>query len=403
MRMTERGTVHMRHGSTGVRIAGVFFAFMLFATGCDFPLPGTDEEPPDVAASEDDAANDDNEQPADPPADDAGEGHDHSEGTGSEDTGEEGTGEEPPEDSGDDAPAPPMNHDLMPEVDESAIPEGAPARRDIDIRQLVDTSPVPVPEHGFRIVCDYSHMNFDDPIVYPGQPDASHLHTFFGNKTTDASSDIDSLMAGDTTCIGGRAGNRSSYWVPAMIDTRTAAPVKPSFFIVYYKSFVEGDRNRIQPVPNNLRMVTGAQDFTATEAADHVSYSGCGSSNDGALPDCSGGGELRMSVQFPACWDGENLDSDDHRGHMAYPSGTGCPDSHPVLLPTITQNVTYQVPAGTNPRQHWRLSSDMYADGQPGGFSGHGDVFLAWADGVAQWFTDNCLLPPASCTVGSEG
>jgi hypothetical protein len=394
----------MRHASTGngARIVGALFVLMLFATGCEIPPLGGGEEPPEVGASEDDATTGD--EPADPADDGTSEEVDHSEHMGGSETSSEDASEDASDDSGDDAPAPSggMNSDLMPEVDESAIPEGAGPRRDIDIRTLVDTTPVGVPDHGFRIVCDYSHMNFDDPIVFPGQSRATHLHTFFGNTTADANSTVDSLMAGDTTCIGGRAGNRSSYWVPAMIDTRSAAPIAPSFYIVYYKSFVSGDRGRIQPVPNNLRMITGSSDFTAAQAPSNVSYSCGGNNGGGALPDCTGPAELKMSVAFPNCWDGENLDSDDHRSHMTYSSGTGCPDSHPELLPTITQNVTYQVPAGTNPRQHWRLSSDMYADSQPGGFSGHGDVFLAWADGVAEWFRDNCVVPAASCTVGSE-
>lgn len=39
---------------------------------------------------------------------------------------------------------------------------------------------------------------------------------------------------------------------------------------------------------------------------------------------------------FPTCWDGVNLDSPDHRSHVAYPesgtleSGGRCPSTHPV-------------------------------------------------------------------------
>ena len=34
--------------------------------------------------------------------------------------------------------------------------------------------------------CLPSHRAPDDPIVYPKQPGASHLHDFFGNETTNA-------------------------------------------------------------------------------------------------------------------------------------------------------------------------------------------------------------------------
>src|SRR6478752_5197313 len=70
----------------------------------------------------------------------------------------------------------------------------------------------------FRIPCAYSHMAYDDPIVFAGSPGASHLHVFFGNTSVDANSTQQSLDAGGSTCRGGTA-NRSAYWMPAMIDT----------------------------------------------------------------------------------------------------------------------------------------------------------------------------------------
>lgn len=47
---------------------------------------------------------------------------------------------------------------------------------------------------------------------------------------------------------------------------------------------------------------------------------------------------LRAEVFFPSCWDGKNLDSANHKDHMAYPSLMDdgvCPDSHPVRLVSI--------------------------------------------------------------------
>ena len=63
-------------------------------------------------------------------------------------------------------------------------------------------------------------MSFDDPIVFPGQPGRSHLHTFFGNTGANADSTAESIRGtGNSTCRGGIA-NRSSYWVPTLIDIR---------------------------------------------------------------------------------------------------------------------------------------------------------------------------------------
>ncbi|MEI6403953.1 MAG: hypothetical protein WCP59_17400, partial [Actinomycetota bacterium] len=42
----------------------------------------------------------------------------------------------------------------------------------------------------FVVECGFSHAGTDDPIVYPGQPGASHEHVFFGNTGTDAASTL---------------------------------------------------------------------------------------------------------------------------------------------------------------------------------------------------------------------
>ncbi len=92
-------------------------------------------------------------------------------------------------------------------------------------------------------------MTFDDPIVYPGQPGRSHLHTFFGNTGTNANSTASSIAnTGNSTCRGGTL-NRSSYWVPAMIDTRTGTPVKPTTSNFYYKTGGRAGPSSVQPMP----------------------------------------------------------------------------------------------------------------------------------------------------------
>ena len=46
-------------------------------------------------------------------------------------------------------------------------------------------------------------------------------------------------------------------------------------------------------------------------------------------------GIMVLSLTFPNCWDGVNLDSADHRSHMSYPVNSRCPASHPVNLPRL--------------------------------------------------------------------
>ena len=51
-----------------------------------------------------------------------------------------------------------------------------------------------------HIECDFHHRKSDDPIVYPRNPGAAHLHLFFGNKSTNAFSTWTSLRRAGTNC-----------------------------------------------------------------------------------------------------------------------------------------------------------------------------------------------------------
>ena len=67
---------------------------------------------------------------------------------------------------------------------------------------------------------------------------------------------------------------------------------------------------------------------------------------------------IRLEIMFPSCWDGKNVDSADHKSHMAYPNlvqdGT-CPDGFPVRLPTLFYEVI------------WSTTSELF-EGRDGEF-----------------------------------
>jgi hypothetical protein len=255
----------------------------------------------------------------------------------------------------------------------------------------------------FRTECEYSHMNFDDPIVFPGQPGAAHLHVYFGNTTIDAHTDVARLgsTSHPSTCSGGGA-NRSAYWVPAMLDA-AGRPLKPERMQVYYKTGYVVGRQNIRSFPQGLRMIAGNAKST-TPQNGILSYD-CARldvvSGNGTIPNCGGGSRFVMSLSFPQCWDGVNLDSANHMSHMAYPRwGSGCPSSHPVALPHIEYRVWYDVPAGSN-TAGWRLSSDT--PGAPAGSSGHGDWANGWDRGINDLWRANCLNTGLDCHLDSLG
>jgi hypothetical protein len=262
----------------------------------------------------------------------------------------------------------------------------------------------------FRVPCAYSHMAFDDPIIFPGKQGASHLHTFFGNRSADFASTTESLLAANaSTCAGGTV-NLSSYWMPAMVNTVTRRALVPTEFMVYYKKGYNGLLNaEITIPPNGLRMI-GGRSATATAITDADFFTVARFSCDGGawqntIPACAAGHQLHTSLDFPNCWDGKNLDSPDHRSHMASTQGQPardgqaewrCPASHPVPIPQITVNTTYTVEAGADASQY-RLASDMYEAGKPGGITHHADVWIAWNEDIKATFVKRCINAGFDC------
>ena len=243
-----------------------------------------------------------------------------------------------------------------------------------------------------RTSCKFAQMRFDDPIVFPGQPGRSHLHAFFGNTGVNAYSTSKTLVeSGNSTCFGG-IGNRSSYWVPAMIDTRTGTPIKPENAGFYYKHGTISGK-LIKVIPDGLRMIAGDASNTDPQGNPHHRFACLGGPNNEnskygpGIGLCDKGSELWMSVFFPQCWDGINLDSPNHKSHMSYPvySGVGdiydCPATHPVAIPHIVFNIIYKT-TSTDDISKWRLSSDNYSSSLPGGYSGHGDYMFGWQKDV---------------------
>src|SRR5207244_9474853 len=59
------------------------------------------------------------------------------------------------------------------------------------------------------------------------------------------------------------------------------------------------------------------------------------------------GSFLRLHVRFPDCWDGQNLDSADHKSHMAYALRGECPSTHPVAVPAVELIYRYPTLGGS--------------------------------------------------------
>jgi hypothetical protein len=303
-----------------------------------------------------------------------------------------------------------------------------PSNFDINSELVPMTIPGSDPAEGegaFRFICGPGQVSYDDPIMYPGQPGKSHLHQFYGNTGANAYSTYDSLRTtGQSTCMSPL--NRSGYWMPAMLDGRGNV-VRPDYVAIYYKRRPLSDPTVTDPtnpqyegkaiaLPNGLRFIFG-WDPTGTSAVRTGSaWFNCDgptavaaryTSIPAAMANCPAGNRFGAVIQAPNCWDGRNLDSADHRSHVAYASYGSwgylkCDAAHPYVIPQFTLGAWYSVAPGDDTSK-WHFSSDEMVPGAVPGYTFHADWFGAWDNTIMAMWMDNCINKNLSCSGGELG
>lgn len=241
----------------------------------------------------------------------------------------------------------------------------------------------------FKVTCGYSHSLRDDPIVYPGQPGAAHLHDFTGNRSVNANVDTYTELTAPgvrTTCND--PGDLAGYWTPdATVNGR---PEEVDSMTGYYRR--GGKIGTIRPYPDGLKIV--AESGLTGWQCD-------GTPVPKPTPDgCTT--NVTMRIEFPDCLAvdpaGKPLtDSADHRSHMAYASGGDgrtvpnvCPSSHPYLVPELQTYVHLgDIPAG---------ATVVLSSGDPNSL--HGDFFNGWQTARLSERVATCLNGYQRCDSG---
>jgi hypothetical protein len=257
-----------------------------------------------------------------------------------------------------------------------ALPRGH-AAAPVDVEQLGDVQ--------FVVVCKFSHRSFDDPIVFPQRPGRSHDHTFFGNDATDAFSTSASLRDGHaTTCS--RSEDTAAYWAPTLYVAGRA--IEPDDAKIYYR---RRTLQRVRAFPPGLEMLAGDPGASQPQSLRIVAWD-CGENQHGrfpptsAIPTCTGGKNLSLHVRFPDCWNGRDLDSVDHKSHMAYSTAGRCPAGHPVAVPSIDLLVRYPIAPAAD--------AELASMGQ---YSGHADFVNAWQQEGLERLVRDCLNAFRTC------
>jgi hypothetical protein len=250
----------------------------------------------------------------------------------------------------------------------------------------------------FIVNCNPLTTQRSDPLVDPGMP-SGHVHTVAGGNAFSrnmAAADA-AEVATATSC--NVVTDASNYWTPALYHKRPDGQLDLVPYTgnnVYYLNracnYTAGlnscDPNQVPlAFPQGFRMIAGDSDrrtFDPSSAADQATRIMC--ADNPGIPDketnampttaCK---TFRAEVFFPSCWDGVNVDSANHKDHVAYPAigsfeGGVCPESHPVGLISLFYEfffTTTDYPDFTN---------FIWSNGDTTGYGYHGDFINGWKD-----------------------
>nr|WP_252539988.1 DUF1996 domain-containing protein [Streptomyces sp. RO-S4] len=205
-------------------------------------------------------------------------------------------------------------------------------------------------------------FNSDNVIAAPGVSNgAHHFHDYIGNQATNAFVSDDDLARADTSCQDQR--DRSSYYWPVLrlqngteerdanspgggIEGNAGEIVTPKDVTL---TFVGNPKGEVTAMPRLLRIITGdAKSFVNGPANANASWS-CTGFEDRQLKDkyplCPQGSDVVRTFAFQSCWDGRNIDSANHRTHMAFTDAEGnCPAGFQPI-PQLVQRIVYDVDA----------------------------------------------------------
>ncbi|MFN2589805.1 MAG: DUF1996 domain-containing protein, partial [Actinomycetota bacterium] len=213
---------------------------------------------------------------------------------------------------------------------------------------------------------------------------------FIGNVSTNAFSTAARMREAGTRCL--RLGDTAGYCVPTLYQD--GVPVEPEESAIYYQAAGK-EPPTIMPFPPGLKMIVGDSHATGPPDPAFVNWrceiAGVPTGGGRGVPRCVPKTNLLVTFTFPDCWDGQNLDSGDHKSHMAYAEYGDdglwvCPSTHPVPVPLISLNVRYLTPGGRGVR---------LASGSP--WTAHADFFNAWDQQELAALVRHCLNENRLC------
>lgn len=267
-----------------------------------------------------------------------------------------------------------------------------------------------------------------DPLVDYGIA-GSHVHAIHGSSGFSESSGYSELRGGSCTSCAAKE-DMSAYWTPSMYfmhDDGTFEAVDQVGGMLSYYLFRD-PKNNVKAFPEGFQMIAGTnlrRDYPLgnpdqpdppqsnwkmmgqTNQADLqqravgfncLDYSKAPEASlfrhfmptkDYLDTNCPDG--IRLELAFPSCWNGKDVDSEDHQSHMAYPDlvqDGNCPEGFDTRLVTLF----YEIIWATNAFKG-QPGKFVVSNGDPTGFGFHGDFITGWQPDFLQDVIGNCTNP----------
>ncbi|MFD8225950.1 DUF1996 domain-containing protein [Streptomyces massasporeus] len=265
-------------------------------------------------------------------------------------------------------------------------------------------------------------FNSDNIIAAPGVTNgAHHFHDYVGNQGNNAFASDQDLAKAGTSCDD--QGDKSSYYWPVVrlqngaqeqdaqkpgggIEGNAGEIVTPKQVTL---TFVGNPREKVTAMPRLLRIITGdAKSFVNGPANANASWS-CTGFEDRQLKDkyplCPQGSDVVRTFKFQSCWDGRNIDSANHRTHVAFADAAGnCPSGFRPI-PQLVQRIVYDIDAPSlqdGGRTTPLFAVDSFPEQLHKPVTDHGDFINIFDEDLMEEMVD-CINDGRKCGAGADG
>ena len=199
-----------------------------------------------------------------------------------------------------------------------------------------------------------------------------------------------------------RIAPRRPAWTPdpsgpnLELPNNTGKILRPASVLIEYRG---NATSKVTPMPKFLRALTGDAKPTSRGPANARASWTCSGFTDrlsDKYPIFPAGQRVLRVHDFPGCWDGKNIDSENHRSHVAFADQrTGACPAGFVAIPQLRITIAYDIPVKVQELGQYALDSFPEENHNP--ISDHDDFINVNSDRQMQKIAA-CLNADGRCS-----